>query len=82
MKPSERFALSEGFVAIIAGSETTATAVTNTLYFLLKHPDIKRRLQDEIRGALSESEDTLDYAKFLELPFLNACMFVNIHSFS
>ncbi|KAK7687806.1 hypothetical protein QCA50_009025 [Cerrena zonata] len=74
VKPSERFALREGFVAIIAGSETTATAATNTLYFLLKHPDVKRRLQKEIREVFPENGEISDCTKFNELPFLNACI--------
>lgn len=74
VKPSEDSALAEGFLAIIAGAETTATAATNALYFLLKHPETMKRLQKEIHDALSATSDDVDYTKFMELPYLNACM--------
>ena len=60
----------EGLLAIIAGAETTAAAATNALYFLIKWPETKKRLQKEIHDALSAYNDT----KFMDLPYLNACM--------
>ncbi|KAL5048957.1 hypothetical protein BDW71DRAFT_213171 [Aspergillus fruticulosus] len=55
-----------------AGSETTATALTGTLNYLVNHsPQSLHRLENEIRGAFSSLETiTLDAVR--NLPFLNA----------
>ena len=66
----------EGLLAIIAGAETTAAAATNALYFLIKWPETKNRLQKEIHDALSAYNGDVDYTKFMDLPYLNACMWV------
>lgn len=39
---------------IVAGSETTATALTSTTFWLLKHPDRLATLQHEIRSKFTE----------------------------
>jgi len=41
------------FILILAGSKTTATALTGTTYLLLKHPEVLGRLQREVRSAFS-----------------------------
>lgn len=82
VKPSEELALGEGFLAIVAGADTTATAITNALYFLLKHPEVKKRLQEEISKALSMTPGDADYTKFMELPYFNACMWVTSSAIS
>ena len=74
VKPSEESAMVEGLLAIIAGAETTAAAATNALYFLIKWPETKKRLQKEIHDALSAYNGDVDYTKFMDLPYLNACM--------
>jgi cytochrome P450 len=38
---------------IIAGSETTSTALTAQTYFLLRNPESLKRLQDEVRSAFT-----------------------------
>ncbi|KAL3459217.1 cytochrome P450 [Aspergillus heterothallicus] len=55
-----------------AGSETTATALTGTLNYLVNHsPESLRRLRKEVRNAFSSPADiTLDAIR--NLPFLNA----------
>lgn len=48
-------------LVLIAGSETTATALSGATYLLCKHPSVLRKLQDEVRGAfMTESEISLD----------------------
>lgn len=44
-------------VIIIAGSETTATLLSGTTYFLLKNPDKLEKLTNEIRSAFSSEEE-------------------------
>jgi cytochrome P450 len=55
-----------------AGSETTATALTGTLNYLVNHsPDSLRKLENEIRSVFSSLDDiTLDAVK--SVPFLDA----------
>ncbi|KAI1435644.1 cytochrome P450 monooxygenase-like protein [Xylaria sp. CBS 124048] len=56
---------------IIAGSETTATSLTATTWFLLKYPECLAKLQQEVRGAFkSVDEITGDLAA--SLPYLHA----------
>lgn len=57
-----------------AGSDTTAIALTNVLYYLIKHPNALRKLREEVRGALGEGETIAPYAKVKSLPYLKACL--------
>ncbi|KIW86126.1 hypothetical protein Z517_01520 [Fonsecaea pedrosoi CBS 271.37] len=48
-------------LVLIAGSETTATALSGATYLLCKHPRVLKKLQDEVRSAfMTESEINLD----------------------
>lgn len=42
---------------MIAGTETTATALSGTTYHLLKNPAMMERLKEEIRGAFADFDD-------------------------
>ncbi|KAL4747482.1 hypothetical protein BDW72DRAFT_209612 [Aspergillus terricola var. indicus] len=55
-----------------AGSETTATALTGTLNYLVNHsPESLHRLENEVRSAFS-SLDAITLDAVRSLPFLNA----------
>ncbi|KAJ0168791.1 Isotrichodermin C-15 hydroxylase [Colletotrichum tanaceti] len=56
---------------VIAGSETTATALSCVTYYLQKNPESLVRLRGEIRGYF-KSFDDIDDASTTRLPFLNA----------
>lgn len=56
---------------VIAGSETTATALTVITYYLSRNPDIMKRLQREIRSAFSRYED-IDSASTAQLSYTHA----------
>jgi cytochrome P450 len=45
---------------VLAGHETTATALTWTWYLLSKHPDIERKLQEEADAVLGNREATFE----------------------
>jgi cytochrome P450 len=45
---------------VLAGHETTATALTWTWYLLAKHPRIEERMHSEIAANLNEGSPTLD----------------------
>ena len=64
-------------VMMNAGSDTTAIAMTNFLYIMMKHPDILARLRAEIDGALKDedpSQSVVPYGKVRNLPYLRACI--------
>jgi cytochrome P450 len=60
-------------ILIIAGSETTATTLSGTTYYLLQNPTALRKLQDEVRSAF-QREDEIDMASVRKLPYTNACL--------
>jgi cytochrome P450 len=44
----------------VAGHETTSTALAWTFYLLSKHPDVERRLRNDIAAVLGDQPPTLD----------------------
>ncbi|PSR97189.1 cytochrome P450 [Coniella lustricola] len=58
-------------IMIIAGSETTATALCGITHCLVQNPDQLRRLEAEIRGHFGK-EDEVTIRAVQNLPFLNA----------
>jgi cytochrome P450 len=64
-------AINPGGLAIIAGSDTTSSAVTNLFYFLLQNPVAFKRLQSEVDTL---REDIFDFTKQAHLPYLNASL--------
>lgn len=57
---------------MIAGTETTATALSGLTYLLLKHPDKLERLVDEIRSVHNAKSLTGDDLK--QMKYLQACL--------
>ncbi|KAI8311845.1 hypothetical protein COL154_011521 [Colletotrichum chrysophilum] len=57
-----------------AGSVTTAIAVTNVLYQLLKNPKYLQRLREEVDSVLDTDEVIAPYDKVKHLPYLRACL--------
>ena len=58
-------------VLIVAGSETTATALTGATYLLLENRDALRKLTGEIRNRF-EQEDDITIQSTAEVPYLGA----------
>src|SRR5215469_13834750 len=54
---------------LAAGHETTAIALVWTFYLLSQHPQVRIKLQDEIRSVLAGREPTLD--DLAKLPYLD-----------
>ncbi|RIB27825.1 cytochrome P450, partial [Gigaspora rosea] len=66
--------VSQVMTLILAGYETTSTALSWALYFLAKHPDIQDRLRKEILNVFTNSDhfptfDEIDQLKYLECVF-------------
>ncbi|RMZ80495.1 hypothetical protein DV736_g6662, partial [Chaetothyriales sp. CBS 134916] len=66
----------ESYVALLAGSDTTAIAFRSVFYYLMKHRDVCRRLQAEIDSAAAWGNLSypVQYAEAIKLPFLCACI--------
>lgn len=60
---------------LAAGHETTASSMTWAAYLLARHPDMQRRLRDEVRANLPSVDDptaTVTSVDIDNMPYLNA----------
>ncbi|MCJ1270923.1 hypothetical protein MMC22_010820 [Lobaria immixta] len=60
-------------VIIMAGSETSASAMAGCLYHLVTNPDVMSRLRDEIRSRFV-SEKEITFKAVADLPYLTAVL--------
>ncbi|KAG6856054.1 hypothetical protein H0H87_008068, partial [Tephrocybe sp. NHM501043] len=72
-RPTVRNVIGDSALAMVAGSDTTATGLSSLFYFLLSNPECLKRLQAEIRSVFPEGESPYSAAKHTELPYLTAC---------
>ena len=64
-------------LAVVAGSDTTATTLGSIFYYILTHRDTYERLQAEVDTMFPPGEgDPLEPGKLAEMPYLNAVMYV------
>ncbi|RJE27118.1 Cytochrome p450 [Aspergillus sclerotialis] len=68
---SEEWLIAQANVLVIAGSDTTATALATITYYLAAHQDKLWHLQQEIRGAF-DNLSSLTNDSLQGLPYLNA----------
>ncbi|KAJ0114884.1 hypothetical protein J7T55_004626 [Diaporthe amygdali] len=54
---SEEYLMGNAQVLLIAGSETTATSLAGTTWYLLKNQDCLKRLTDEVRSSFKSMDD-------------------------
>lgn len=62
---------SNGAMLIIAGSETSATTLSSSTFYMLKNPAVYQRLRNEVREAFS-SMDEITVQAAAKLPYLHA----------
>ncbi|KAG7050710.1 cytochrome P450 [Colletotrichum scovillei] len=67
-------------VLIVAGSETTATALSGCTYLLLTNPDKLAKLQKEIRTSF-QNEDEIDLLSTAKLEYLHAVLEETLRSY-
>lgn len=58
---------------IIAGSETTATALAGITYLLVTNPEVLAKLTHEVRSAFA-SEDEITITSAAQLTYMLACL--------
>jgi cytochrome P450 len=60
-----------GFLLTLAGSETSATSLCGTTYFMLKNPETMKRLTEEVRTRF-RSSDEITIQAVSQMPYLTA----------
>ena len=65
---------SDGLLAVIAGSDTTATAIAVLWYYLILDPPKFDRLRNEVDAYFPQGEEPSEFARIVNMPYLNACM--------
>ncbi|OJJ01980.1 hypothetical protein ASPVEDRAFT_52775 [Aspergillus versicolor CBS 583.65] len=79
MRQKEELRLSHGEmyansqVFMVAGTETTATALSGLTYHLLMNPDKMDKIIREIRGAFKQDSD-ISLGSLMRMEYLNACI--------
>ncbi|KAJ7024287.1 cytochrome P450 [Mycena alexandri] len=73
-QPSFAEVVADGVLSIIAGSDTTAIALSSFVWFILSNPEAYRRVQAEVDSVYPDGESLLDISKHSELRFLTACL--------
>ncbi|KAJ6632355.1 cytochrome P450 [Mycena sp. CBHHK59/15] len=74
VKPTMAEAVADGVLSIIAGADTTSTALSAFLWFLLSNPEIYARVQAEVDSVYPDEEHLLDTSKHADLHLLAACI--------
>jgi len=74
----------EALTQLIAGSDTTSNTSCALLYHCLKHPDVVRKLQEELDNALPDPDAVPNFAQVKDLPYMDAVIkeTMRIHSTS
>lgn len=62
------------FVFFLAGFETSSSTMSFCLYEIAKHPEIQRKLQDEIDRSLAQHKEQITYDSVNEMNYLDACI--------
>lgn len=65
---------SQCLLFFLAGFDTSATTTNYTLFQLAKHPDIQKKVQEEIDAYLLKNGNQLTYDVVNELPYTYACI--------
>ncbi|KAH9046662.1 cytochrome P450 [Lactarius hengduanensis] len=68
---SEEELVAQMAVFLIAGTDTTSTALSRILHLLALHPDVQDKLRNELKEAHKDNED-LTHDQLVSLPFLEA----------
>ncbi|PYH45371.1 cytochrome P450 [Aspergillus saccharolyticus JOP 1030-1] len=64
----------EANVLMIAGSDTTSTTLSATVFYLVRNPHAMERLKKEVREAFTSVEEIVSGSRLNELVYLKACL--------
>jgi cytochrome P450 len=79
--PSPKQLLNEAEVLFSAGSHTVGTVLMTGVHHLLRNPEVKRGLVEEIRGAWPALDKPPSYEELEKLPFLASAILVSVQNF-
>ncbi|KAL0565135.1 hypothetical protein V5O48_016893 [Marasmius crinis-equi] len=75
VKPSMAVVASDAVLAIVAGSDTTSTAMANLFWCLLSRPETYKRLREEVDKEYPVGTDPLlDTSRYGNMKYLTACL--------
>ncbi|CAL1711925.1 unnamed protein product [Somion occarium] len=74
VKPAVPEVSADGTFAVVAGSDTTASALSSLFWFLIMNPDVYKKVQEEIDTVYPDYADPLNTARHAKLVYLNACI--------
>jgi cytochrome P450 len=81
-KPPLPNVIADGALAVVAGADTTASALSSLFFFLLSHPKYYEQLQEEIDSHFPLGADPLNTSSHADMKFLNACLWVCFFCFA
>ncbi|RYO94255.1 hypothetical protein DL766_002235 [Monosporascus sp. MC13-8B] len=64
----------DAYLITVAGSDTTSAALTFLMFELCTHPDVLRKLRDEVDSFYRERGTLTDYDDLHKLKYLQACI--------
>ncbi|KAL4246840.1 Cytochrome P450 superfamily protein [Abortiporus biennis] len=70
--PPHAVTVADGILAMVAGADTSSTALSNLIYCILRHPPTYQRLQEEIDEFYPAGESTFDTKYLKEMHYLDA----------
>ena len=73
-KVSDAEMMTTSAMIVIAGTETTSTAMTGILFWLVSTPTALENLKEEIRSNYTSPDDIKLSAKLNNMPYLTACI--------
>lgn len=66
--------VAEAGLMLNAGSDTTSSGLTNTLFLLAKHPETLAKLRQELDEVMTPDMITPDFNMLMAAPYLRACL--------
>jgi cytochrome P450 len=78
--PSSKQLLHEAEVLFSAGSHAVGTVLMIGVHHLLRNPEIKKRLVEEVRGAWPSLDKPPKYEELEKLPFLASAILVSVQN--
>lgn len=74
VSPSLARVISDAGLAVVAGSDTTSGTLSNIFYFLMRNPDVYRKLREEVDLYYPAGEDPCDSKHYSKMVYMDAVM--------